>query len=200
MKIFKSLKNTSRQQRGFTLLEIIVGLVLLGILAVAVTGSFDGSRSRAQSLLSQMNEFKSANIRLKQDTGCYALNAALLFDPRQADVTASNSCAKQLGRTYNGPYMQAFPLSTDDPTAAAIDKVSPQARVNFLAASTAGTEAFAGRRIYILEASDVEEDVVRAFLVECNGEDTNRTTFDGRTQCYGNAATGAVQIVMDVTR
>ncbi|WP_337232540.1 type II secretion system protein, partial [Vibrio cholerae] len=74
------LKRTLKGQRGFSLLELVVALTLLAVISGGIMMAFDGSRSRAQALISSMSELGNAQLRLKNDTGCFVNMPVALFD------------------------------------------------------------------------------------------------------------------------
>ena len=88
-------------ESGFTLLEIVVAIVLLGILTTIAVFSFEGSKSRGQLLVSGMDEYGNALIRMKADTACYPKTLNALFVKTAA---SSSSCDISLVEQWNGPY------------------------------------------------------------------------------------------------
>lgn len=192
--------NRIKGQSGFTLIELLVGLAILTLLAVTVAGAFDGSRSRAQALISAMAEVGNANIRLKNDTGCYVkrADALTMFDKGQA--AANNFCNRDFTKTWNGPYLTK--LATN-PTNGNIkmDNISSDTEVSLPMPEAGGS----GKR-YFTSAKNLPNDVVKRALQECNSDMTEGATstmFDTR-KCRGTYSgtegTGVFEVVYDETR
>jgi len=183
-------------QSGFTLIEILVALALITLLAVGISLAFDGSRSRAQTLVQTMGELASANVRLKNDTGCYADQPNLLVDSTAAATTAANFCTKNLSATWNGPYVATFTLSG---TNVDLDKVADGVTLDFVRVNVAGGAFGNTGRKYTVAATGVPEDVVKAALQECNSSNADATDYTGR-KCIGTAASGTFSMLFDETR
>jgi len=75
---FKAFKTTLRLQRGFTLTELAVGMLVVGILASVAVPSFLGSRNSAYDKEAQ----RSINL---------AINAALIHYQNQGDFSDASS-------------------------------------------------------------------------------------------------------------
>lgn len=190
----------SAAQRGFSLIELLVGLALLTLLAVAISGAFDGSRSRAQSLLSMMSELGSAQARQKNDTGCYVNIPTALFNKTDGIAQANNYCNRAQTNTWNGPYVSRF--TEDGSKNIKADKVAEGVVVSF-GRETGGI----GKRYYI-RATNVPADVARQFLQECNNGINESTmqasgafdTFKCRASGLGTGETATVDMIFDETR
>lgn len=188
-----------KTQSGFSLIELLVGLALLTLLAVAISGAFDGSRSRAQSLLSMMSELGSAQARQKNDTGCYVKVPTALFNKADGIASAKNFCNRVQTNTWNGPYLTRFTSENDKVVA---DKVAEGVLVTF-----GREDAGIGKR-YFVSAEKVPADVARQFLQECNNkvDETSMqasTAFDSfkcRANGLGSAETATVEMIFDETR
>ena len=100
------------QQRGLTLIEMVIAISLLAIMISAIVFSFDGSKSRAQVLVAAMEEYSGAMERLKTDASCYPRSIVALIDRDQAAGTANSFCNADLSKQWNGPYVKA--ASTTD--------------------------------------------------------------------------------------
>lgn len=185
-------------QGGFSLIELLVGLALLTLLAVAITGAFDGSRSRAQSLLSMMSELGSAQARQKNDTGCYVNTPLALYDMTKGRDMSQNFCNRAQTNTWNGPYVSRFTSTATGEVVA--DKVAEGVLVSFQRENGG-----MGKRYYV-RATGVPVDVARQFLQECNNaaaEVTGAAAFN-TNKCRLQAAiageTVGVEMLFDETR
>ena len=184
---------------GFTLVEILIALALITLLAVGITLAFDGSRSRADALFSNMVELGAGNIRLKNDIGCYVLTPAGLITSSAASTA---SCAGGVAPTnWNGPYVGQF--ASDGSGNVLLNKVAQGVTLKFNSGNDPGTGPFGATGTnYWVEASGVPKDVVKQALQECNGD----TNLDGtlaafaQVKCNGDSATGIFQVLYDQTR
>jgi prepilin-type N-terminal cleavage/methylation domain-containing protein len=182
-------------QAGFTLIEILVALALITLLAVGISLAFDGSRSRAQALLSNMTELGAANVRLKNDTGCYVSVPGALVDPNLAASTANNYCSRSLANTWNGPYVA--PFATDAANNVKLDKVADGVTVGF-GQQAGGAYGANGSQYYVI-ANSVPADVVKQAFTECNGQVNAGNKFTGY-KCDGDPTNGTFEILFDETR
>jgi prepilin-type N-terminal cleavage/methylation domain-containing protein len=157
-------KYHNKGQAGFTLIELLVGLAILTLLAVSVSGAFDGSRSRAQALVSAMSEVGNANIRFKADTGCYALHPEMLTSDATAADATTNTCNKNLTTSWNGPYLSKVSLDTTNHVIK-FDKISSGVGVSLPVPEAGGI----GKRYYV-RAINLPNDVVKRALQECNND------------------------------
>jgi prepilin-type N-terminal cleavage/methylation domain-containing protein len=189
--------NSRSRQTGFTLVEILIALALITLLAVGITLSFDGSRSRAQALLSNMSELAAANVRLKNDMGCYVSAPSGLLTP--AAAVSNNYCNLASSTTWNGPYVGVF--TSDAAGAATLDKVAAGVTVTFFKpAATAANNPYGSNGInYEVIASGVPADVVKQALQECNGAPTEGTGFN-QVKCDGDSTSQTFMVLFDTTR
>lgn len=178
------LKRTLKGQRGFSLLELVVALTLLAVISGGIMMAFDGSRSRAQALISSMSELGNAQLRLKNDTGCFVNMPVALFDRTAALDAANNYCNRAFANTWNGPYINAATVDAGG-TELLQEKIGADVTMTFdRAAGGIG-------RQYFIVARNLPDDVARQALQECNGLDP-----EGDPLVSGIAENAA----MDVTR
>jgi general secretion pathway protein G len=108
MKTETSLGNRIRSTRrqGFTLVELLLVLVILGILAAIVIPKFSGRTEQAkeQAAVTQISTFKTALDAFEVDNGYYPKGKSGLQDLIVAPRDAQN---------WRGPYMQTDVIPKD---------------------------------------------------------------------------------------
>lgn len=149
-------------QKGFTLIEILVALSILSVLALLASNSFDGSRTKAQVMISVAKQIGDANIQLKIDTGCFVSNPKALFDQATALVPANNFCNRPFGNTWARPYLAQYPTDASDNLV--VDKISAGVTI-----SLPNFETSAGMKKYYVSFQNVPTDVLTQAMIECNG-------------------------------
>lgn len=155
------------QQRGFTLIEILVALAILAVIALLASNAFDGSRTKAQAMIGLAKQVGDGNIQLKTDTGCYVNRPAALFDPVEAQKPANNYCNRTFGGTWARPYLAQYTTNANGELV--VDKIASEVTVAFK------TLADGSRKRYFVQVGNVPKDILKQALVECNGGD-----FDGQ--------------------
>jgi general secretion pathway protein G len=109
MKKISTFRSSSRNRRnaGFTLLELLVVLVILGLLAAIATPQVLNylARARTQSAGIQINNLASALDLFRLDVGRY---------PTQEEGLASLVTAPDGARNWSGPYVKK-PEMLNDP-------------------------------------------------------------------------------------
>ena len=98
--------NTNQQRRGFTLVELLLVLVILGVLAAIVIPKFSGRTEQAkmQAAITQISTFRTALDAFEVDNGYYPKGRSglqdLIVQPRDA-------------QNWRGPYMQTDRVPLD---------------------------------------------------------------------------------------
>lgn len=154
-------------QRGFTLIEILVALAILAVIALLASNAFDGSRTKAQAMIGLAKQVGDANIQLKTDTGCYVNKPVALFDPDEAQKPANNYCNREFKGTWARPYLAQYTVNPNGELV--VDKISAEVTVALK------TLTDNGRKRYYVQMGNVPKDILKQALVECNGGD-----FDGQ--------------------
>jgi general secretion pathway protein G len=104
--ITKNRNRNTRSRRGFTLVELLLVLVILGVLAAIVFPKFSGTsqRGRETAAQTQIAAFKTALEAFEVDMGYYPKGkdglADLIQQPRDA-------------KRWHGPYLQSDAVPKD---------------------------------------------------------------------------------------
>jgi general secretion pathway protein G len=163
-------KRLLRLQKGFSMVELLIAIAILGIIMALATNSFDGAKTKATVMLNIAKDLGDANIQLKLDTGCYVSTAQALFDSTSAADTQQNYCKRSFGNTWARAYIAKYPVDANG--AIVIDKIGAGVTASFPATPEAGG---IGRRYYV-HFANVPVDVIRQGLMECNSNSTANTT------------------------
>lgn len=101
-----SRRPAHRASRGFTLVELLLVLVILGILAAIVIPRFSGRTEQAkeQAAVTQISTFKTALDAFEVDNGYYPKGKNGLLDLIQQPRDAQN---------WRGPYLQSDTVPKD---------------------------------------------------------------------------------------
>jgi general secretion pathway protein G len=107
MRLNNQRKNhTNQRRRGFTLVELLLVLVILGVLAAIVIPKFSGRTQQAklQAAITQISTFRTALDAFEVDNGYYPKGRSglqdLIVQPRDA-------------QNWRGPYMQTDRVPLD---------------------------------------------------------------------------------------
>lgn len=158
------------RERGFTLLELVIAIVLLGVLASVTVFSFDGSRSRGQLLVAAMQEYANALTRMKADTACFPARLSALALRSESETSL---CQVSLVQQWNGPYVRD--ARTNASGQILLDQISPQLVLDIQTGM-----GMNGGTAYLIQASHVPEDILTQALVACNGAPAGSETPSAR--------------------
>jgi general secretion pathway protein G len=104
----------SRTEQGFTLVEILIVVVILGILAAIVIPQFTSASESAKgsSLVTQLQSIRSQlELYQLQHNGAYPPAGSMGGFENLINVTAADHAAPGAGESPFGPYMQKAPLN-----------------------------------------------------------------------------------------
>lgn len=106
MKIRSPQSNRTRRQRGFTLIELMLVLVILGILAAIVVPKFAGRTDDARKTAAgtQINTFGTALDAFEVDNGYY---------PKGKNGLQDLIVAPRDAQSWKGPYLKSDTVPLD---------------------------------------------------------------------------------------
>jgi general secretion pathway protein G len=104
-KTFQEMKDMTTRKSGFTLVEILIVVIILGILAAIVIPQFTNASqdARKSSLVSQLQTLRSQIELFKLQHGDTLPDLVTNWNPMTQTSTYNNN-------TF-GPYMQAIPIN-----------------------------------------------------------------------------------------
>jgi prepilin-type N-terminal cleavage/methylation domain-containing protein len=191
----KNRLKISNNQRGFTLIEMVIAIGILAMMAAIAVFSYNGDKSRAGLLVGLLDGYASAEKMLKSGTSCYSKTLSALNNPGDADGIANNWCGATLSKQWQGPY--ATPFETDanlniKASALSPDMVVTTARIS----STFGgsSSAIPSWKWYIV-ATNIPDGIFAEAMTTCNGaSDANGITAGSATnsnrKCLDDTASG----------
>lgn len=107
------MKNTTTRRNGFTLIELMIIVTIIGILAAIVIPTFSNANETAKSgaLASQLNTVKKSLVMYKTDhNGIYPTDAQLITNQWQVLTNSTDIDGDITGEDY-GPYFQKPPFN-----------------------------------------------------------------------------------------
>lgn len=189
-------KAKKHAQRGFTLIEMMVAVALIGLLATLVSGSFSGDASKGAKLLADMTTIRDSVIRAKLDLGGVPKRLSVLWT--RTDASAGNMFNGIVATTtWSGPYIER--QSVDANNKITFPTIADAATVNIereaASAANGGNLSF----VYFLRAENIPRPIIAEFMKKCTGKDdtdANSVTFANgscRTS-VGSSEVGTVDI------
>lgn len=173
-----------KKQGGFTLVELLIVVAILGVIAGISMLSFSGDKSKATELYAKLEQFSSAMARVKMDVSCFPLVTGVLV--QQSLATAANSsCGVDMQANWRGPYVKGFPLNATNNIL--MSEVGDNAALTVARGSNINGSG--NTRQWYLAVSGVPTSIADQFMVLCNkGYTTAAKTTYKRGACVLGAA------------
>jgi len=183
-------RRSRSKQGGFTMIELMVVLVVIGLLAALIAPQFSGDSSKATKLLADMTTVKDSVNRAKVEIGGVPNRLSVLWN--RTDATASNMFnGIAATNTWNGPYIERQP--TDGSNNISILSVADAATisVNREAASAANGGNYTW--VYYLRANNIPNPIITEFIKKCSGTDVVANASFVNGSCRATPGSGATE-------
>ena len=186
-----SVLKRKSNQKGFTLIELIVVLSVIVVLATFVASKFSGDSSKAVKLFADMKTLSDSIQRTVVDLGGVPSRLSVLWN--RADATAGNMFnGISATNSWNGPYTERQP--TDANNAITETSIADTTTIN-IAREAANLATNGGHYtwVYYLRASNVPNPIIIEAIKKCANTDTvtNATFVNG--PCRATLGTGSVE-------
>lgn len=167
-----------KQNRGFTLVQLVIALSLAAVMGTVVVGMFDTTGTKTEALVGRIKAINAGLAMSKQDMNCYPDRLDGLLKP-----TTSTFCGPVSGGLWKGAYIG---LGTPyDPVTGNIllDDIVPNAQVRLVIRVVSGSTGVTSRN-YVLSTVGLTEDFARQAELICGADADSRCGVDNTNQLY----------------
>lgn len=188
----KSLSACSRAgQAGFSLIELLAGLMIMALLAGALMTVFSGDASKATRLYADMTAVRNALNRAKMDMGGVPSRLSVLWNRADAE-TSTNFFNNVPGvGTWSGPYLERQP--TDSSNLITINSVVDGGTISVGREAASATNGGNFSWVYFVSAANIPNPIIAEFMKRCTGRDNASPTF-ATSSCRATPGTGGTEV------
>lgn len=164
--VMQHLARRRRQQGGFTLPEIFVAVVVVGIMVAVMVMNVDTNSAKATALLSNLKTMADATLVMGADMPCFPNKTGALVNKTYATGTTNSNCNTDLSSRWRGPYIQTAQLNATGNIL--LPEVHPAATVTIVRGSNVNGNGNPTQ--WTLVVTNVPQAVADALQERCNGQ------------------------------
>jgi len=160
---------------GFTIIELVVAIAIIGILAATMTSTMSTDRAKVTSIIDTSAQIKASLARFNADTGCYPHKLDALFVQADATGTAADVgfCTSSVTAAWRELYLDStgYNAATNGLLST---QFGPSSEI------TTGYDAVSGT--YFLNISNIPTTILNKAVNQCNNAAATATP----TSAWGN--------------
>ncbi len=179
------------QQRGFSLVEMGVVLVVMAVIAAVFLESFSGNTSKAVRLLTDMTTISNSVKRAQSELGGIPSKLSILWN--RSDATAANMFNGILAtNSWNGPYMER--QATDASNLIKEPDVADSATISIHREAASAANGGNYTWVYFVRGNNIPNPIIEEFMKKCVGTTTQSDWTFAKGKCRATMGTGATEI------
>jgi prepilin-type N-terminal cleavage/methylation domain-containing protein len=157
-------KMRQMKQAGFSLLELLIAVIIIGIIASAVLPALNTTNTKVNTLNSSLGTIHMGLARFSADTGCYPVKIQALFDKTQATGAATDVgfCTASVATAVQDQYIEPLAYDTTN-NAILLPKIGASVQVK------TGYDGTGTVKIWSLDVAGLTDDLIGPAVNSCNG-------------------------------
>jgi prepilin-type N-terminal cleavage/methylation domain-containing protein len=186
-----------RGEDGFTLLELLIVIVILGVLAAVTLPYFNTDSAKGKALFQGLASASNDAAHFGASLGTYPVHYETMTNQTFGESSSNNTNGISLTQTWNGPYAKA--ANTDSSGDLVLNQVATGVTVTF-APVTPGSDGLPNGLPYqyAMVANNVPAPIAHAAVNACNGQRGNTSATNGglcTLKSSGSSGTDSVYYV-----